>query len=97
MKMSAVFAVASLLVAISVPAVSEDSQEQVICNISAKTCQNLVDNLQKRIRKISAEINGGSDKYTDDEMKMLEQKLKDAMNLLDRIEAEAHDRNSTVK
>ncbi len=87
MKMSAIFVIAALLTGSTVPAVAQDVQEQALCNISAETCRNLVDNLQKRIRKINAEIRKGNKKYSADDMKKLEQKLKDAMEQLDRMEA----------
>ncbi|HTP63835.1 MAG TPA: hypothetical protein VMJ66_00490 [Geobacteraceae bacterium] len=88
--------VTALLVAAVLPAHAQDSQERTICDISAQTCQNLVDNLQKRIRKLNREINSGSDKYSAEEMKRLEQKLKDAMALLEEIEARsaANDKGS---
>ncbi len=87
MKKSAILIMAVLLAGSTVPAVSQDVQEQALCNISAETCRNLVDNLQKRIRKINAEIRKGNKKYSADDMKKLEQNLKDAMDQLDRMEA----------
>ncbi len=87
MKKSAILVMAVLLAGVAVPAVAQDVQEQALCNISAETCRNLVDNLQKRIRKINAEIRKGSKRYSADDMKKLEQKLKDAMEQLDKMEA----------
>ncbi len=88
MRISAISVIAILLVS-ATAASAQDDQERAICNISVKTCQNLVDILQKRIRKLNAEIKRGNDRYSAEEMKKLEQKLRDAMEQLDRVEAGA--------
>ncbi len=88
MRISAISVIAILLLS-AAAAFAQDDQERAICNISVKTCQNLVDILQKRIRKLNAEIKRGNDRYSAEEMKKLEQKLRDAMEQLDRVEAGA--------
>jgi Skp family chaperone for outer membrane proteins len=89
MKKCAMIAMAALLISAAVPAVAQNAQEQAICNISAKTCLNKAEILQKRIKKLNAEIKKGNKKYLAEEMKNLEQKLQDAMDQLDKVEAKA--------
>ncbi len=87
MKKRTIIAMTALLVSAAVLVSAEDLRVRSLCNISAQTCQNLVDNLQKRIMKINEEIKKGNKSYSADDMKMLEQKLKAAMEQLDKIEA----------
>ncbi len=89
MKKSAIIAMAALLISAAVPAIAQDAQEQAICNISAKTCLNKADILQKRIKKLNAEIKKGDKNYSAEEMKKLEQKLQDAQDQLDKVEAKS--------
>ena len=89
MKKSAIIAMAALLISAAVQAIAQNAQEQAICNISAKTCLNKAEILQKRIKKLNAELKKGNKKYSAEEMKNLEQKLQDAMDQLDKVEAKA--------
>ena len=86
MKKSAIIAMAAFLISTAAPAIAENAQEQAVCNISAKTCLNKADILQKRIKKLNAEMKKGNKKYSAEEMKILEQKLQDAMDQLDKVE-----------
>jgi F0F1-type ATP synthase epsilon subunit len=86
MKKSAIIAMAALLISAAVPAFAQDAQEQAICNISAKTCLNKADILQKKIKKLNAAMKKGDKKYSAEEMKKLEQKLQEAMDQLDKVE-----------
>jgi tRNA A37 threonylcarbamoyladenosine dehydratase len=87
MKKCAIIAMAALLISAAVPAIAQNAQEQAICNISAKTCLNKVEILQKRIKKLNAELKKGNKSYSAEEMKKLEQKLQDTMDQLDKVEA----------
>ncbi len=62
MKKCAIIAMAALLISAAVPAIAQNAQEQAICNISAKTCLNKAEILQKRIKKLNAEIKKGNKK-----------------------------------
>lgn len=86
MKKSAIIAISAILISTVVPAIAQEAQEQAICNISAKTCLNKADILQKKIKKLNAEIKKGDKKYSLEEMKKLEQKLQEAMDQLDKVE-----------
>jgi transposase-like protein len=82
-----VLVLAAFLMAAAVPAVAELSQqEQVICNLAAKNCLNQADILQKRVKKLQGEVNKGKTAYSPEELKNLEQKLKETNDLLDKLE-----------
>jgi seryl-tRNA synthetase len=87
MKKSAIIAMAALLISAAVPAIAQDAQDQAVCNISAKTCLSKAEILQKRVKKLNAEIKKGKKNYSSEEMKKLEQKLQDAQDQLDKVEA----------
>jgi peptidoglycan hydrolase CwlO-like protein len=77
MKRIAVIMLASILCA-SVPAFAEMTKEEKDqCLLASKGCAGEVDSLQKQIKKIQAEIKKGTKVYTVEELKVLEQKLKD--------------------
>jgi hypothetical protein len=87
MKTSAIIVMAAFLMTAAVPAIAaQETQEKETCAISANTCLNKAEILEKRINKLNAEIAKGSTKYNEDDLKMLEQKLQDAMDQLDKVE-----------
>jgi uncharacterized protein YlxW (UPF0749 family) len=78
---------AALLVSASMPAFSDQTpEEKVICNLAAQNCLNKADVLQKRVKKLKAEVNKGSKKYSAEDLKSLEQKLQETQDLLDKME-----------
>jgi uncharacterized protein YlxW (UPF0749 family) len=78
---------AALLVSASMPAFSDQtSEEKVICNLAAQNCLNKADVLQKRVKKLKAEVNKGTKKYSTEDLKKLEQKLQETQDLLDKME-----------
>jgi hypothetical protein len=89
MKKIAIIAMSAFLLAVAEPAIAQDSTEKDVCQISAITCLNQAEILQKRIKKLNAQIAKGSNKYSAEDLKMLEQKLQEAMIQLDRVEAES--------
>ena len=89
MKQIASIAMSAFLLAIAGPAIAQDSTEKDVCQISAITCLNQAELLQKRIKKLNAQIAKGSKKYNAEDLKMLEQKLQETMNQLDKLEAES--------
>jgi len=87
MKKSAIFVMAAFLMSAAVPAFADQvAQEKETCAISANTCLNKAELLEKRIKKLNEEIKKGEGKYSPEEMKMLDQKLQDAMDQLDKVE-----------
>lgn len=90
MKKKAIIAGAALMMAAAVPAIAQQTnEEKVICELAAKNCLNKADILEKRVKKLNAEIKKGSKTYSAEELKKLEQKLKETQDLLDKIEGKA--------
>lgn len=67
--------------------VKDDSNlsQQDQCMLYSKRCMTQTDTLQDKMRKLDAEIKKGTRKYTPEELKILENKLKDANNTLDLL------------
>ncbi len=86
MKRMATIVLAAFLTSAAVPAFAGVAQEKETCAIAANNCLNKADILQKKIKKLRAEVKKGEGKYSADELKMLEQKLQDAMDQLDKME-----------
>jgi uncharacterized protein YlxW (UPF0749 family) len=87
MKKSILMIIATLLVSAAMPAISQQSpEEKVICNLAAQNCLNKADVLQKRVKKLKAEVNKGSKTYSAEDLKKLDQKLQETQDLLDKIE-----------
>lgn len=90
MKKRAILALAALMISATIPAIAQQTnEEKVICELAAKNCLNKADILEKRVKKLNAEIKKGSRKYSAEDLKMLEQKLKESQDLLDKIEGKA--------
>ena len=90
MKTRAIIVLAALMMAATVPAVAQQTnEEKVICELAAKNCLNKADILEKRIKKLNKEIKKGSTTYSAEDLKKLEEKLKETQDLLDKIEGKA--------
>lgn len=57
------------------------------CLLISKKCQNATLSLQEKIQKLQDEINKGNRVYSPEELRILEQKLKDTQDFLDNISA----------
>jgi len=78
MKKIAMILAIAVLTASAIPAVAEmtkDEKDQ--CLLASKGCAGEVDSIQKQVKKIQAEIRKGTKVYSADELKTLEQKLKE--------------------
>jgi len=85
MKTSAILVMAAFLMSAAMPVFANTAQEQQTCAISANTCLDKAKVLENRIKKLKKDIKAGKS-YSPEEMKMLEQKLQDAMDQLDKVE-----------
>jgi uncharacterized protein YxeA len=56
------------------------------CLLASKNCMNEVDSIQQRMKKINAEIKKGKKVYSAEELRKLEQKLKEADEILKTLE-----------
>lgn len=90
MKTRAIIVLAALMMAAAVPVIAQQThEERVACELAAKNCLNKADILEKRVKKLNAEIKKGSAKYSAEDLNKLEQKLKETQDLLDKIEGKA--------
>lgn len=85
MKTSAMVVMAAFLMSAAVPVFADVAQDKETCAISANTCFDKAKVLEKRVAKLKKEIKAGKS-YSPEEMKVLEQKLQDAMDQLDKVE-----------
>ena len=87
MKKSLTIMMAAVLLTAAVPVIAaEEAQQQEQCAISAHTCMNMANLLEKRIKKLEAGLKRCSIKASPEDMIKLEQKLQDALDQLDKVE-----------
>ncbi len=87
MKRGIVILITALMLAPAATVLAETHQEAVSCQLAAQNCLNRADIIQKKVKKLKAEVKKGSTKYTPEELKQLEMKLKETQDLLDKLEA----------
>jgi peptidoglycan hydrolase CwlO-like protein len=86
MRKIAVILLASFAMAATVPAFAQMTKEEKDqCLLASKNCANEVDSLQKKIRKLQAEVKKGKKVYSADELKKLNDKLKEAEDMVDKL------------
>ena len=56
------------------------------CLLAAKGCRDEVDSIQQKMKKINSEIKKGSKVYSAEELKKLEQKLKEANEIIKNLQ-----------
>jgi peptidoglycan hydrolase CwlO-like protein len=88
MKKIAVLLCAAFMMSATVPAfaaekMSQDEKDQ--CLLASKGCATEVDSIQKKIKKLQAEIKKGTKVYSSAELKKLKDKLDEADKMLDTI------------
>lgn len=84
MKTSALVLVAAFLMSAAVPAFAQTAQEKETCAIAANTCLTKAEVVEKRMKKMKADVKKGT-AYSPEDMKMLEQKLQDVQDQLDKM------------
>ena len=87
MRKAAVMVLAAFMMAVTVPvyAAEMSKEEKDQCLLASKGCKDEVDSIQKKMKKLQAEIKKGKKVYTAEEIKKLEDKLKEADDLLDAL------------
>lgn len=85
MKKIAMMIMATFALAAAVPAFAAEmtKEEKDQCLLASKNCANEVDSIQKKMKKLNAEIKKGKKVYSADEIKKLQDKLKEAEDMLD--------------
>ncbi|MBU5635753.1 hypothetical protein KOM00_03295 [Geomonas sp. Red69] len=87
MRKMALMLAAGLFMLSSVPAYAQMAADQKDeCLLASKNCMNQVDDIQQRIRKLNREIEKGTRVYTPQELKKLQDKLKEADDILRNLE-----------
>ena len=90
MKINTLVVLGALMLSATVPALAQQThEEKVICELAAKNCLSKADILEKRVKKLNAEIKKGTKAYSAEDLQKLEQKLKETKDLLDKIEGKA--------
>ncbi|MGD0843731.1 MAG: hypothetical protein ABSA06_05085 [Geobacteraceae bacterium] len=84
MKTSALVLVAAFLMSAAVPVFAQTAQERETCAIAASTCLTKAEAVEKRMKKMKADVKKGTT-YSPEDMKVLEQKLQDVQDQLDKM------------
>jgi peptidoglycan hydrolase CwlO-like protein len=87
MKKIAIMLAAAFFMAATVPAYAAEmtKEEKDQCLLASKSCATEVDSIQKKIKKLNAEIKKGKKVYSAEELKKLQAKLKEAEDLVDTM------------
>jgi peptidoglycan hydrolase CwlO-like protein len=87
MKKIAVLLCAAFMMSATVPAIAAEmtKEEKDQCLLASKGCATEVDSIQKKIKKLQAEIKKGTKVYSSAELKKLKDKLDEADKMLDSI------------
>ncbi len=86
MKQRTLMVLAALMLSAAVPALAQQTnEEKVICELASKNCLSQSAAIQKRIKKLETDIKKGKT-YPAEDVKKLEQKLKEAQEILDKLE-----------
>lgn len=87
MKKVAVMMLAVFSMAVAAPAFAAEmtKAEKDQCLLASKDCANEADSIQKKIKKLQGEVKKGTKTYSADEIKKLNEKLKEAEALLDNM------------
>ncbi len=88
MKKIAVVVMTAFMISATMPALAQMSKEEKDqCLLASKSCLTEVDSIQKRIKKIQTEIRKGKKVYSAEELKKLQDKLKEAGEILQTLES----------
>jgi hypothetical protein len=89
MRTKAIVVITAVMMGAALPVIAQTHEEQVSCELAAKNCLNRAEILEKKVKKLNAEIKKGSSKYSAEDLKKLEDKLKETQDLLDKMEGKA--------
>ena len=86
--MKLVFLLLTALTINSVPAFAQETpQDQYLCKIQAGNCLKRADVIQRKLKKLETEMKNGKKVYSADELKKIEDKLKEVEQMLDNLKA----------
>lgn len=86
--MKLVFLLVTALMINSVPAFAQETpQDQYLCKIQAGNCLKRADVIQRKLKKLETEMKSGKKVYSADELKKIEDKLKEVEQMLNDLKA----------
>ena len=91
MTRKAVMGAAALVLALAVGTYAEEKAtggekiDKDVCLLYSQDCANQVESIQKKVQKLRTEIDKGARVYTPEELRALNQKLRDTERLIDEI------------
>jgi len=87
MKKLALMLMTAVALSAAAPAMAQEmtKEEKDLCLLASKNCKTEVDSLQQKMKKLQVEIRKGKKVYSAEELKKLEQKLKEANDMLDAL------------
>ncbi|HJV36469.1 hypothetical protein [Geomonas sp.] len=89
MKRVTIAALAAVLMLNTIPAFAQETpQDKYICELQAGNCKNRADAIQRKMKKINADIKKGNKTYSAEDLKKIEDKLKEAEQMLDNLKAQ---------
>ena len=83
---TALTAFALSITAMSFAADAPQTNTKDECLIASKGCTHEIDSIQQKMKKINAEIKKGKKVYSAEELKMLEQKLKEVNEIMKSLD-----------
>lgn len=70
------------------PALAQDTpQDQYLCKLQAGNCLKRADVVQRKMKKVNTEIKKGQ-KYSADDLKKIDDKLKEVEQMVDELKAQ---------
>lgn len=82
---SVIMAACIMSAAVPVLAAEMTKEEKDQCLLASRNCATAVDSIQQKIRKLNKEIKKGKNVYSAEEIRKLEEKLREAEALLDDL------------
>ena len=85
-----VFLMITAVILSCVPAFAQDAtpQDQYLCKLQAGNCAKRADVVQRKMKKLDTEIKSGKKAYSAEELKKIEDKLKEVEQMLDNLKAQ---------
>lgn len=87
-KLSIMTFLAVLTLVGAVPAYCQDTpQDQYLCKLQSGNCVKRVDAVQRKMKKLDADIKKGKKTYSAEELKKIEEKLGEVEKMVDELKA----------
>jgi Skp family chaperone for outer membrane proteins len=86
MKKYAICILAVFALGATVPAFAaeQSNQEQVICNLASNNCLSSAQKIEKKMKKVRAEMKKGAT-YSAEDLQKIEKKMKELQEMIDQL------------